>query len=277
MEYQQLLLEIDDPVATITLNRPDKLNALTLRTLDELRHALTEAESNEAVVGVVLTGAGRGFCSGLDLSVLAEYHQPGGPETGAAPADRNLQEAEVAADFELGFSYLMSLRKPVIAAINGPCAGLGFSLAMFCDLRFVSEAAGLRTVFSRLGLVGEHGMAWLLPRLIGTAKTLDVLWTARTVGAEEALSLGLANRIVEPDRLLDEARGYIRQLARTASPNSLMHMKRQVYSYLMQPLGPAMVDTEALQEQSMRWPDLTEGMTAFGEKRPPDFRRIGGE
>jgi enoyl-CoA hydratase/carnithine racemase len=169
----------------------------------------------------------------------------------------------------------MSLRKPVIAAINGPCVGLGFSFAMFSDLRFMSTAAMLSTAFSGLGLVGEHGMAWLLPRLIGISNALDVLWSGRRIDAEEALSLGLVQRVVEPDQLLEQAQGYIRQLALTASPTSLMHMKRQVYSYLMQPLRTAMAETETLQDQSMTWPDLAEGMAAFAEKRPPNFRRIG--
>jgi len=278
MDYQHVLLEIDDPVATITLNRPDKLNALTLRTTDELRHALIEADRNEAVVGIVLTGAGRGFCAGLDLSEIQEMERAGSTDIShesAVIADCELHDAHSSADFERPCSYLMSLRKPVIAAINGPCVGLGFSFAMFSDLRFMSEAAVLSTAFSGLGLVAEHGTAWLLPRLIGVSKTLDVLWSGRRIGAEEALSLGLVHRVVEPDQLLEQAQGYIRQLALTASPTSLMHMKRQVYSYLMQPLRFAMSDTEALQDQSMTWPDLAEGMAAFAEKRPPNFRRIG--
>jgi enoyl-CoA hydratase/carnithine racemase len=279
MNYQHVLLEIDDPVATITLNRPDKLNAMTLRTTDELRHALVEADGNEAVVGIVLTGAGRGFCAGLDLGEIEEMERAGTTDISDVAtdlADLQPHDAHASADFERPCSYLMSLRKPVIAAINGPCVGLGFSFAMFCDLRFMSSAAMLSTTFSRLGLVAEHGTAWLLPRLIGISKTLDVLWSGRRIGAEEALTMGLVHRVVEPDQLLEQAQDYIRQLAQTASPNSLMHMKRQVYSYLMQPLRSAMEETEALQNQSMTWPDLAEGMAAFAEKRPPNFRRIGG-
>jgi len=278
MEYQHVLLEIDDPVATITLNRPDKLNALTLRTTDELRHALIEADGNEAVVGIVLTGAGRGFCAGLDLSEVEEMERAGSTDIseGAADlADSEPHDAHASADFERPCSYLMSLRKPVIAAINGPCVGLGFSFAMFSDQRFMSSTAILSTAFSGLGLVAEHGTAWLLPRLIGISRALDVLWSGRRIDAEEALGLGLVNRVVEPDQLLEQAQGYIRRLALTASPTSLMHMKRQVYSYLMQSLRTAMAETEALQDQSMTWPDLAEGMAAFQEKRPPNFRRIG--
>jgi enoyl-CoA hydratase/carnithine racemase len=278
MNYQHVLLEIDDPVATITLNRPEKLNAMTLRTTEELRHALIEADRSRAVVGIVLTGAGRGFSAGLDLSEVEEMDRAGSTDVSdgsADPAAGDPHDANASADFERPCSYLMSLRKPVIAAINGPCVGLGFSFAMFSDLRFMSTAAMLSTAFSGLGLVGEHGMAWLLPRLIGISNALDVLWSGRRIDAEEALSLGLVQRVVEPDQLLEQAQGYIRQLALTASPTSLMHMKRQVYSYLMQPLRQAMAETETLQNQSMTWPDLAEGMAAFAEKRPPNFPRIG--
>jgi enoyl-CoA hydratase/carnithine racemase len=278
MDYQQVKLEIDDPVATITLNRPDKLNALTLRTTDELRHALLEADGNEAVVGIVLTGAGRGFCAGLDLSEIEEFQEAGTTEVSGDACDLPVSEPQsehFSADFERPCSYLMSLRKPVIAAINGPCVGLGLSFALFSDLRFISSTAYLATAFAGLGLVAEHGTGWLLPRLIGISNSLDVLWSGRKVGAEEALRLGLVNRVVEPDQLVEEAQGYIRQLAQRSSPTSLMYMKRQIYSYLMQPLRQAMKETEALQDQSMTWPDIAEGMAAFAEKRPPNFPRIG--
>jgi enoyl-CoA hydratase/carnithine racemase len=278
MNYQHVLLEIDDPVATITLNRPEKLNAMTLRTTEELRHALIEADRSRAVVGIVLTGAGRGFSAGLDLGEVEEMERAGSTDVAREGCELPVSEPRhehASADFERPCSYLMSLRKPVIAAINGPCVGLGFSFAMFSDLRFMSSAAVISTAFSGLGLVGEHGTAWLLPRLIGISKTLDVLWSGRKIGAEEALNLGLVHRVMEPDQLLEEAKGYIKQLARSASPTSLLHMKRQVYSYLMQPLRQAMAETETLQNQSMTWPDLAEGMAAFAEKRPPNFPRIG--
>lgn len=280
MDYQELLFDIADPVATVTLNRPDKLNAVTPRTMLELGHALAEAEHSEAVVGIVITGAGRGFCAGLDLELLGEMQHTDSPDTtgdmselaGARPGDPGLGP-----DFERGGTCLLSLRKPVVAAINGPCAGFGFSLAMLCDLRFMSRAAVLSAAFSQLGLVAEHGMSWLLPRLIGTSRALDVLWTGRRISSEEALSLDLVNRVVEPDQLLEEARGYIRQLASTVSPTSLMHMKRQVYTHLMKPLGEAMEETETLQDQSMTWPDLQEGIAAFRDKRPPKFPRVTGD
>jgi enoyl-CoA hydratase/carnithine racemase len=165
----------------------------------------------------------------------------------------------------------MTVRKPVLAAINGPCAGYGFSLAMFCDLRFASESAFFTTAFAQRGLVAEHGMSWVLPRLLGSARALDILWSGRKFDAQEALQLGVVSRVLPPDDLLDEATGYIRELAARCSPASIMHMKQQVYRHLQQPLGEAMRETEALMAESVRWPDFKEGIASFMERRPPRF------
>jgi enoyl-CoA hydratase/carnithine racemase len=280
MDYQELLLSIDDPVATITLNRPDKLNALTLRAMLELRHALIEAERSTAVVGIVLTGAGRGFCAGLDLGALAAMEKAGTTkieEVVPELAELDVATDDLGEDFARGMTYLLALRKPLLAAINGPAAGLGFSIAMMCDLRFMASDAVLNPAFAQRGLVAEHGNSWLLPRLMGSARALDVLWSGRKIDGSEAHELGMVNRVLPADRLLGEAQDYIRQLAATASPTSLMHIKRQVYADLMRPLGPAMEASEALTEASMKWPDLKEGIAAFVEKRLPRFARIGAD
>jgi enoyl-CoA hydratase/carnithine racemase len=182
--------------------------------------------------------------------------------------------APLAEDFRFGYGYIMSLRKPVVVAVNGACAGLGFSPAMFCDLRFASESAIFTTQFAQRGLVAEHGMGWVLSRLIGPSRALDVLWSGRRLSANEALDLGLINRVVAPEDLLGEAQGYIEQLASTASPKALMQMKSQVYRYLNQPLGTAMADTGQLQDISVKWPDLQEGIASFVERRPPQFSRL---
>jgi enoyl-CoA hydratase/carnithine racemase len=275
--YQEVLLEIDDPVATITLNRPEKLNALTDRTIQELRHAFATAEQSERVVGIVLTGAGRGFCAGVDMGALATIQQAG--EIAAMRTETDLDplvpgDQGMGPEFSGGLTYLMTVRKPVIAAINGAAAGMGFSLAMFCDLRFAAEEAALITAYAQRGLVAEHGMSWVLPRLIGPSRALDLLWSGRRLSAREAESLGLVNRVLPSERLLEEAREYVRTLATTAAPASLMQMKQQVYRHLMQPLGEAMRETDRLVDDSIKRPDFKEGIAAFVERRAPRFARL---
>jgi len=174
--YTEILFEISKPVATITLNRPDKLNAATYRMLAEVRHAIAAAEQSPDVTGIVITGAGRGFCAGMDMAALQIIQAQGGttdePFEGlsAHPGDRSMGE-----DFGRGLTYLLTVRKPIIAAINGPVAGYGMSLVVFCDLRFAAESAVFTTSFAQRGLVAEHGQSWLLPRLIGPSRARCVL------------------------------------------------------------------------------------------------------
>jgi enoyl-CoA hydratase/carnithine racemase len=218
--YEQIRLEIDEPVATVFFNRPKRLNALTYRMLAELRHALAQAESDARVLGIVLTGEGRGFSAGMDAQSLqgdADAGEmtkgAGDPSLAASPGDASLGE-----DFQVTFGYLLSIRKPIIAAVNGPCAGLSLAIACLCDLRFASETAVFRTAFAQRGLIAEHGTSWILPRLLGPARALDLLWHPRKVGATEAKELGLVNRVVPGNRLLAEARGYLEELAAASSP-----------------------------------------------------------
>ncbi len=275
--YEEILYEVADPVATITLNRPDKLNALTNRTLAELHHAVAAAEANESVVGIVITGAGRGFCSGLDMATLQAISEGNNMNDGSGSdiSDARAGDAELRKEFGAGpFTYLLAVRKPIIAAVNGACAGLGFSLAVFSDMRFASEAAKFTTVFAHRGLVAEHGVSYMLPRLIGTGRALDILWSGRKFDGAEAVELGLANRVVAPERLVEEAQDYIRNLAATCSPTAIMHMKRQVYRQLSQPMAEANTETLRLQDESTAWPDLNEGVASFMERRPPKFDRV---
>ncbi len=275
--YEQILYEVKEPVATITLNRPDRLNALTDRMLAELRHALAEAERDSKVVGIVLTGSGRGFTAGMDMQSLGAIADGGaaGGGAGLAELQTDLGNTDMGPEFGVTWGYLMTIKKPLIAAVNGPCAGLGFSIAMLCDLRFASEKAVFTTSFAQRGLVAEHGVSWILPRLIGPAHALDLLLTARRVDAEEAFRLGIANRVIAPEKLLDETRAYIEELAAKSSPTSLMVMKQQVYRHLMQPLGEAMRETNVLMDESLKRADFKEGVASFVERRPPRFPRVG--
>ncbi|MCP4002747.1 MAG: enoyl-CoA hydratase [bacterium] len=271
--YQEIRYEVEEPVATITLNRPDRLNALTSRLLAEIRHAIARAEDDADVVGIVLTGEGRGFSAGMDMDALAgdqELNRPqDDPALKAHPGD-----PEMGPDFQVTFGYLLSIRKPLIAAINGPAAGLGLVIACLCDLRFAAQTAVFRTSFSQRGLIAEHGSSWILPRLLGPSRALDLLWHPRKVDAQEALQLGLVNRVVEGD-VAEAAREYVRELAANCSPTSLRIMKQQVYQALMQPLGDAMREANRLMEQTLKQPDFKEGVQSFVKRRPPKFGRVG--
>jgi enoyl-CoA hydratase/carnithine racemase len=273
--YEEIIYEVEDPAAVITFNRPQALNAFTYRTLAELRHAIAAAEADKRVVGIVITGSGRGFSAGMDMNALGEMTktgESGGGDYGlrSHPGDDSMGE-----NFEKMFTYLMAVRKPVIAAINGACAGLGFSLACMMDMRFVERQARFATAFSARGLVAEHGTSWILPRLIGPSNALDILWTGRRFEGEEALQLGIANRLCETGQSVEDAKEFIRGLAKTASPRSLMEMKQMVYRHLNMELGPAIEETQRRQDASLKREDFTEGVRSFVEKRDPNFGRIG--
>jgi enoyl-CoA hydratase/carnithine racemase len=273
--YEEILFEIEDPIATVTLNRPAVLNAWTDRMGAELRHALARAEADARVVGIVVTGAGRGFCSGADLKRLQGVAQGDGlgieipPELVADPGD-----PLAGPDFRGTYTYLMSIRKPVIAALNGVVAGMAVPIALACDLRFASDRASFTTAFSRRGLVAEWGIAWLLGRVVGPAHALDVLFSARRVDAAEAERMGLVNRVVPHDELLPFAKDYVRDLAAHCSPASMAVMKRQVYQQLHAALGPSEREAVQLMLESFKRPDFREGVASFLEKRPPRFDRL---
>ncbi len=274
--YEEIIYEVEEPVATITINRPARLNALTARTQVEIKHAMIAAERDERVVGIILTGAGRAFSAGADMRSLAEIAERRAVDQDdtLAHLEAESRGREVDPEFRVTWSFIPSLKKPVIAAVNGPCAGMSTAIATMCDLRFASDSAVFTTSFSQRGLVAEHGLSWILPRLIGPAKALDLLWSARRVDAQEAERLGLVDRVVPGDELLPTTRGYIEDLARNSSPASIMIMKRQVYLHLMKPLHEAMEDTNRLMAESLTRDDFREGVASFVEKRAPAFPRV---
>lgn len=269
-DYEQIIYEVEDPVATITLNRPDVLNAWTDQMGAEVRDAVMRAEHDRRVVGLVLTGAGRGFCAGADMRSL----------TGVLDGDRSSPNpppgpGDALADFDGDATYLLACRKPVVAAINGPIAGMAVPIVLCCDLRFMAEDAVLVTAFAERGLVAELGISWLLPRLIGPAAALDLLLSSRRISGREAERLGLVCRALPGPEVLPHAQAYIRDLAARCSPSSLATMKYQVYAQLHSGLGAAEREARALMEASFDKPDFEEGVRSFLERRPPRFRRLG--
>ena len=275
--YDDILYEVDDPVATITLNRPDALNAWTDSMGVEINDAIQRAAADAAVVGIVVTGAGRAFCAGADMNLLDGIASGGaGGGVAATPErDRAPKSESAGDDFAGRFPYLMTIDKPIIAAVNGAVAGMAYPFALCCDLRVVTPDALFLTAFAQRGLIAEWGLSWVLPRLVGPAVALDLLLSSRRVKGEEALALGLANYLVGPDELLDFCRSYIVDLATKCSPASMAVMKRQVYEQLHVGLGSAERDAARLMVESFSRPDFKEGVRSFVEKRPPQFPRIG--
>jgi enoyl-CoA hydratase/carnithine racemase len=274
MANQEILYAVADRVARITLNRPDKLNAWTATMEQEVRSALDEAERDGQVRVIVLTGGGRGFCAGADMSLLGAVARQGVSDLVRERALRNKgrePDKAVRADFEKKYAYFLAAEKPVIAAINGPVVGLGLVIALYCDLRFASDAARFSTVFARRGLVAEYGMAWMLPRIVGPANALDLLLSARTIDAAEALRMGLANRVFPQEGFLDRVNEYARDLASNVSPRSMRVIKRQVYEAMFQSLGEAFEASEREMLASLECEDFKEGVAHYLEKRSPAF------
>ena len=250
----------EDGVAVLTLNRPDRLNAWTHEMKRVYFDLLEDCTADPDVRVIVLTGAGRGFCAGADMDELSSV-AGGGLEASAAEAAQDTRPQ----------TFPLSTPKPIIAAINGACAGLGFVHALMCDIRFAAAGAKLTTAFSRRGLIAEHGISWILPRVVGPSRALDLLLSGRIVLAEEAKEMGLVNRVVEPERLMDETIAYGRDLAVNCSPASMATMKRQVYDALTQELNVALEHANELMLASFGEKDFAEGVASFLEKREPRF------
>jgi enoyl-CoA hydratase/carnithine racemase len=256
-----VLLEIDDDgVALLTLNRPESRNAWVPSLEQAFYEVLDVADHDPAVRVAVLTGAGKTFCPGVGAERLERVAGHAVDYTGRPP-----------------FSRTLGFRKPLIAAINGGCAGAGLVQAMMCDVRFASDRARLSTSFARRGLPAEHGLAWLLPRIIGVERALDLLLTGRTVDADEALQLGLVSRVVSPDALLPAALAYARDIAVHCAPVAVSVIKHQVQVDLDSDFGAALDRayrvTVALSAQT----EFREGVDSYLQKREPSFPGLPAE
>jgi enoyl-CoA hydratase/carnithine racemase len=256
-----LLEEVSDGVALLTLNRPGRMNAWTAEMEGEYFAALERCAGDADVRAIVVTGAGRAFCAGADMQDLqaignGNAHEP-------TVGERRAQ------------TFPLSVAKPIIAAVNGACAGIGLVQALMCDLRFAADDAKLTTAFARRGLIAEHGISWILPRLVGPAHALDLLLSARVVLGREAHAMGLVNRSLPRERVLEEALAYARELAINCSPASLATIKRQVHSDLQRNLSDALHEADRLMLRSFTEPDFVEGVNSFLERREPRFAPLG--
>jgi enoyl-CoA hydratase/carnithine racemase len=253
-----VLIDIEEGVALLTLNRPDRLNAWTGEMQVTYFDLLDRCAGREDVRAVVVTGAGRGFCAGADMQDLnalaSDDRGPASGEYDARPV-----------------TYPLTIEKPIVAAINGPCAGLGLVVALMCDLRFAADGAKLTTSFARRGLVAEHGISWILPRLVGPAHALDLLLSGRVVLGSEAAELGLVNRAVPDQDVVAEALAYARMLATDSSPASMATIKRQVYADYELGLDAALEQANRLMLESFAGADFGEGVQSFLERRTPRF------
>lgn len=269
MGSRETLYQVTDGIATITLNRPEKLNAWTAVMEEEVRSAMDQADRDAGVRVIVLTGAGRGFCAGADMALLKDT-----ADHGLAPKralDEGHARAGIRADFQKKYSYFAALGKPVIAAINGPVVGLGLVIALYCDLRWASDAARFSTTFARRGLIAEYGIAWLLPRLVGLPNALDLLLSARTIDASEALRMGLVNQVFSQEGFSEKVTAGAQEIASLVSPRSLRVIKRQLYEGLFQTLGEAFEASEREMLESLKSEDFKEGVAHYLEKRAPAF------
>lgn len=271
MELKVVRYETAGHIATVTLNRPQRLNSWTGRMHAEYRWAIDQAERDTSVGAIVVTGEGRGFCAGADAAALEGHVGKGGYDPGT-PDEMANPGYGVAPEFDHSFAFHFGLTKPVIAAINGPAAGVGLVLACFADIRFAAAGAKLTTAHGKLGLPAEYGLSWLLPRLIGLTRATDLLFTSRTFLAEEAAAIGLVNAVFPAAELLDHTYDYARNLARHVSPASLASTKRQVYRDLHQDVGSSVEESERLIREMARGPEFREGVAALLEKRRPEFR-----
>jgi len=251
-----VLYEVKDNIGLITLNRPERLNAWNGDMASGYFNSLDAAAADPDVRVIVVTGAGRGFCAGADMDVLQGIQGAGG-----ATGERETRDAR----------YAMSVPKPIIAAINGACAGLGLVHAVACDIRFAAAGAKFTVAFSRRGLIAEHGISWTLPRLIGQSAALDLIISGRVFLAEEAAELGMVNKVVPADELMDYTMAYAKDMAINVSPTSMAVMKHQIYSQLAMGLDDAMTASNKVMAESLKRPDFKEGVSSFLEKRPPNF------
>lgn len=270
MDLKATRYDLVGAIATVTLARPHRMNAWTGRMHTEYRWCIDQAERDAAVRVIVVTGEGRAFCAGADAAALEGHIEKGGYDPGTPDPMANPGYG-VRPEFDANFAFHFGLTKPVIAAVNGPAAGVGLVLACFADIRFAASGAKLTTAHGKLGLPAEYGLSWLLPRLVGVARAAELLLSSRIFLADEAKEMGLVHEVCEASQVLQRATDYARDLATKVSPSSLAETKRQLYSDLHRDVASAVAGSEDLLNRMTREPDYQEGVRAWLEKRPPEW------
>lgn len=260
MDFSQIIYDKNEGVATVTFNRPDRLNAFTWTMHREMRAAIADAEADDSIRAIVVTGAGKSFCSGLDVEDLKTISKGGKEAREGMPEERQAM-----------FVYLTEVKKPIIGALNGHSVGIGFSLTLYFDIRIAAESAKMSMIFVRRGLAPELGASWLLPRLIGFGPALEMALTGRMVGAREALELKLVHRVVPDDQLVASAQALAREIATNCTPLGVAEAKRLFYRHQTMELAPALAENEATTRKMNKSEDFKEAIRAFAEKRPPRF------
>jgi enoyl-CoA hydratase/carnithine racemase len=256
----------DSGVAVLTLNRPERLNTWGGDIAAAFYRLLERLDDDPATRVIVVTGSGKAFCAGAQL---------GSMETVGTSLENTDQRALKALVGERHPHFLTTLRKPVIAAVNGSCVGIGLTLALMCDVRFAAAGAKFAASFARRGLIAEYGISWILPRLTGWGVALDLLLSGRTFLADEAAELGVVNEVVAPDQLMPRVMDYAEDIARNCSPASMAVIKRQAYGDATRDVEDATARAEALLHESLLRPDVIEGITSFFAKRAPNFPGVG--
>jgi enoyl-CoA hydratase/carnithine racemase len=270
MAYEQILYEVRDHIATITLNRPDALNAWTDVMAEEVWQAMHAAEADAAVRVIVLTGAGRAFCAGGDVGGFKSAADDDFPRSLLTKLPRAYDFSR-RPDYQSRAAYFPAITKPIIAMLNGATAGLGLVHALFADIRIAADDAVVTTAFARIGLASEYGMAWALRNVVGHAAATELLLSARKVRGQELLRLGLVSQLHPREQLAEATYGYARELATACSPRSLRTMKQQLWNLPFQSLHEALItDSEEMLRANLS-EDFQEGKLAFKEKRAPRF------
>lgn len=280
VNYSAIIYEVSGRAAIITLNRPKQMNSWTPSMALDVKHAIAQAEDDHNVFGIIITGAGNAFCAGADMRELQKL----GAQGGFSKSDGK----EVAMDANPGdpdsmpegfgkgaYSYFATIRKPIIAAVNGPVAGVGLPFALFCDMRFFGESGYVSASFSKRGLIAEAGTAWILPKLVGLDNAFDILCSSRKISATEAKEMKLATRVYKDEELLENTVAYINDMAANCSPASIAGIKGQLYRDLFRDPTDSFKEAHRMTKATLKTNDFREGVKSFMEKRKAQFEGLG--